>query len=347
MKNQSSGNGDELFDGEADVRAMFQSSVPVAPAFDFDGLPPMTSQATPRNNRKLTRRVALAIATGLAASSATALVLLRPRLTFAQVQEEVSATKSVRYEWKKLGELANQDIQYAKGIIENAKYSEEKFAELYGSKSAEEQQEIRERTAQSLREAERYLKQRDKNPPYDRVFVLGRYLQRQERRGVSGEIVDITDMTTGKSIRLNHKDRTATVFTSQTTISAKTGEKKTKEIVEKPNLEVDFYSSIHNIPGDAEPLDETRTINGTLCVGFRASSTDGPYTRIRTFWVDKKTKLPKQIDIRLRSDDKFYSPADFSMVNIEFDVKLDKALFSTDIPAGYKVKKSGFVDITE
>ena len=43
MSNQSNGTRDQVFDGEADVRALFESSAPVAPAFDIDSLPPMDS----------------------------------------------------------------------------------------------------------------------------------------------------------------------------------------------------------------------------------------------------------------------------------------------------------------
>ncbi len=294
---------------------------------------------------KTTRRVALTM-TGLAASFACVVFLLRPRLTFAQVQSKVLATRSVRYEVKKHGDHETEDIQYAKNIIDEARHHEQNFDELFGSKPREEQGRIRERISNSLQEAQDYLRQRDDNPPYDRVFVLGRYLQRQERRGVHGDVVDILDMTTGKHIHLNHKDRTATVFTSQTTISANTGEKETAKIVEEPNREVDFYSNIRKIPGDAIQLTGTRSLDNKECIGFRVSSIDGPYTRTRTFWIDKETKLPKQIDIQLRPDDQFYAPVDVSMVNIEFDIVLDESLFRTEVPPGYKLRKSGLMDIS-
>ena len=213
--------------------------------------------------------------------------------------------------------------------------------------SAEEGEQLAARLKQAeqvVKGAEEYLAERGDEPPVTRFFVLGRYRQRQERTSPHGMTVDIVNRKTGKSLHVDHKQKVVTVFTKQTVIDRK-GNRTESEIREEPDLTVDFYNKIREVPKNAKKLPTTKTINGRKHVGFEHAQIDGPYTWTRTFWVDAETKLPSQIDVRARSDDKFYAPSDCVLENIEFDIPLDESLFSTEIPKGYTVKKSGLMSL--
>jgi outer membrane lipoprotein-sorting protein len=115
-----------------------------------------------------------------------------------------------------------------------------------------------------------------------------------------------------------------------------------------------FYDLIRDVPVEkAKPLPE-KQIAGKAAVGFlveeKVQAPEGANVWQRTYWIDPETKLPLQIEVKLRTDvaakaadDAANLPADAStggsmndtIRNIVFDAVLDPRIFSLDPPAGY------------
>src|SRR5262249_7238567 len=80
---------------------------------------------------------------------------------------------------------------------------------------------------------------------------------------------------------------------------------------------------------------------GKQVVGFSVEHTEknpagnGSTKWRHTWWVDPATKLPVQMEIVWRSEDPNDAGSEKVISGIVFDVPLDSALFSIDLPAGY------------
>lgn len=73
----------------------------------------------------------------------------------------------------------------------------------------------------------------------------------------------------------------------------------------------------------------SKTIDGKKAVGFAAGGQDA---RIQ-IWADIKTSLPLRIELGM-------GPQSTTLKNFRFDVPVDPALVSMDVPAGYALKES-------
>ena len=342
---------DHVFDGESELRVIFERSVPEISPLEIDDLIANAKQVTtiePVRRARVPRRSLLAL-TGVVACTLAGftVVWLRPANSFAQVQANVEATKSVRYVVRAVGERANDDVRHARMIIKELEHVRRKTQESLEMASMDEREQLTAKLHQAEqmgKEAEEYLKDRGTKAPVEQFFVLGRYRQRHERTTPRGRLVDIVNKRTGKSLLVDHARKVVTVFATQTLIDRK-GNRTETELKEEPDLTVDFYSSIRDVPDTAKKLAKTQMINGSEHIGFEHAQVKGPYTWTRTFWIDPKTKLPSRIDVRARSDDSFYAPSDSVIENIEFDVPLAESMFSTEVPDGYTVKKAGLVSL--
>ena len=115
--------GDDVFDGESDVRGVFERSVPKIKPINVDDLIAQCNEVTvaPKRIARVTRRSLLAASGVVACSLAgSTIIWLRPTDSFAQVQARVGATKSVRYVVRLLGDRANDDLQYTSMLIKEA-----------------------------------------------------------------------------------------------------------------------------------------------------------------------------------------------------------------------------------
>jgi len=54
-----------------------------------------------------------------------------------------------------------------------------------------------------------------------------------------------------------------------------------------------------------------------------------------TWWIDRQTKLPIRLELKLRSTYTYANALDWTVSNIVFDEPLEESLFSTDPPADY------------
>lgn len=97
--------------------------------------------------------------------------------------------------------------------------------------------------------------------------------------------------------------------------------------------ELNFFREIRNRILKAQPLDDEsveflgeQQVDGQLAIGYhiRKAGLDG------TVWANAETKMPVRMEIR-------EDPMVIAMSNIVFNVELDEALFSLEIPQGYSV----------
>ena len=97
---------------------------------------------------------------------------------------------------------------------------------------------------------------------------------------------------------------------------------------------LNFFQCIRTRILKAHPLDDENVeflgeqqVDGQKAIGYhiRKPGLDA------TVWANSETKIPVQIEIR-------EDPMIITMSNIVFDVELDEALFSQEIPEGYSVK---------
>jgi hypothetical protein len=192
----------------------------------------------------------------------------------------------------------------------------------------------------------------------NRVMILGRYLERRETRVVQAgdklengamwaagpdHHISICDAEKGRLVGLDPEKKLFFVTEGTASISPDDGGIETRKI--KPQPEVDFYDRIRRVPAEkAEKLPE-RSLDGKKVIGFRVEEKTerkrGVDTFTRTFWVDPQTKLPVRIEISFRSTDPFMGRSDWVQSDFVFDAPLDRALFSTDPPAGYASVKAG------
>ncbi len=97
--------------------------------------------------------------------------------------------------------------------------------------------------------------------------------------------------------------------------------------------DLNFFREIRNRILKAQPLDDEsveflgeQEVDGQLAIGYhiRKPGLDG------TVWADSETKMPVRMEIR-------EDPMVIALSNIVFNVDLDEALFSLEIPQGYSV----------
>lgn len=185
------------------------------------------------------------------------------------------------------------------------------------------------------------------------VQILGRYLERVERRQVSegdelpegrhwarqpGHYITISDLENGIYVNLFPKEKIYTRHDSVMSLS-EDGLKVEKRKV-KPRPGADLYASMSSVPFDKAKEIPSRRIDDRLTLGYRideyTEKEDGIDEWKRIYWVDPDTKLPVRIEVshtstRPRMSDSYWIQRDF-----EFNVDLDEALFSTELPPGYE-----------
>lgn len=183
------------------------------------------------------------------------------------------------------------------------------------------------------------------------VKILGPHLERSEvsvtaggdppkgvRWGLAlGEYISINNLKEGKLISLYPKTKTYQIVSSLLSINDE-GKVESNEV--RPAPKADLYAQIHDVPSDkAKKLDE-KMVDGKRAIGFlveeKIERDRGVDTWTRTYWVDAATKLPVRIEINHRSTNPMRGSTDWVQSDFVFDAPLDKELFSTDPPSGYK-----------
>ena len=139
------------------------------------------------------------------------------------------------------------------------------------------------------------------------------------RHTQSGGATVIVDLEQGKFVTLIPQTMQAVVL-------------EVTNVPEDPG-DLNFFREIRNRILKAQPLDDEsveflgeQEVDGQLAIGYhiRKPGLDG------TVWANSETKMPVRMEIR-------EDPMVIAMSNIVFNVELDEALFSLEIPQGYSV----------
>jgi outer membrane lipoprotein-sorting protein len=147
------------------------------------------------------------------------------------------------------------------------------------------------------------------------------------RQELESGYVNIADWTAGIMVGLDTENKRATVF-------------KLKHLPADPKqgMQVNQFQAIREMLRNAvadpdakvELLGEMQ-LDGRTVVGFRFKQQLMPMT----LWADPLTKLPVRIEVTMAGPPQ----TEVVMTNYEFNVDLDKSLFSVAVPDGYKVMK--------
>jgi len=148
------------------------------------------------------------------------------------------------------------------------------------------------------------------------------------RQEMDNGFVNIADWKTRKMVGLDSANKIATVITMVNLPADPDGERQ------KNQFEM-IRDRLQKAVGDQEAKIESlgeKQLDGRTVVGFRLSTRPMPMT----VWADPKTKFPIRIDAVMMGPPR----TEVVMSNYEFDIKLDKSKFSTEVPDGYKITKT-------
>ena len=167
------------------------------------------------------------------------------------------------------------------------------------------------------------------NVPITRVMNMGTQRVRSEVLSANGktvQVIAIYDYDTSQMLTLIPKGKTAALT-------------DLKDLPEKPENVIDtmrnMITELQNDPNvSVEPLGE-KEIDGRIAKGFRATGPDGELT----VWADPQTALPIRMEQKWRQIHYVYT-------DFEFDVVLDKSLFSMEIPEGYSTLPKAALSLT-
>lgn len=187
------------------------------------------------------------------------------------------------------------------------------------------------------------------------AYISGRYLERVERRQVSEgdelpegqhwvrqpeHYITISDLKNGIYVNLFPKEK---LYSRNGTVMglSQDGMMFIERRV-KPRPGADLYASMSNVPFDKAEKIPSRRIDDRLVFGYRITEKiekeDGIDYWERIYWVDPDTKLPVRIEVSHNSTRPRTASSRWIQRDIEFNVDLDKTLFSTEIPPGYTDK---------
>ena len=136
-------------------------------------------------------------------------------------------------------------------------------------------------------------------------------------------IIIILDLQAGKGVSQLPDQKLAFVM------DLKNGPKDQPQGTFEP-LRQQFIKAQHSPDKDVQPLPE-RTIKGVLAQGFRFSNQGGFRTDV---WAHPDTSRPVRVETTTLNEPKIK----VVMTDFEYDIELDKSLFSLDPPEGYTAR---------
>jgi hypothetical protein len=169
-----------------------------------------------------------------------------------------------------------------------------------------------------------------------RVFVLGRYLERQEHLGPNGDVVAvfIKNLQTGTYVAIDPRNKQFTILGQQRVLRPD-GSEEVSDFKAAPSA--DIFKLVEELPPDAVPAFSDRVLDGRSVIGFYREYRQGVYDWKITYWVDSATMLPVRMETTAISNNELWGTAEWVRSDFVFDEELDPKLFSTEPPAGYQV----------
>src|SRR5436190_6364213 len=290
---------------------------------------PRVTPAEPRRKAAIPGSI-IAVAAVLMLS---ATVLLTPfsgtQSLFAQVQAEVSRTRTARFTYMLDRDGLQDEIQRMELVLKEA----ELVLKTADATEAERIKAIRERVTRQLPVLKEKLKN-GKDVEQSVVEILGASRQRRTSDGIHGRSIMISDARRGQSINLLPDDKRCVLFKPEKSDSQKTP---------ASGPEPDLYAELANIETRSLVQSGERTVDGETLVGFHKVEDDGRGTWTRSYWVNPQSKLPRLIETTWRGRNGVLST--WTRARIEFGVRLDEANFNVDPPEGYQVTEGSFVSV--
>lgn len=279
----------------------------------------------------------LLVAAGSSVLALTAVVLfttdfVAPNVAFAQVQQQLEATQSLRYVEYLTDAGARRLLAEAENLLEMSAFEVQAMTERGQQMDAEQTQKRLSQVRNYIAEVKEKMKNGE---PIEerRVWIQGRYLHRDEQSVMGIPLVHITNAETGESVSLDSDRKTCTLLKTQTVLNMKSG--KTTVTSLGPNPARNFYAAMTQIPpGEVTKIGQ-KQIDGQKAMGFQQTEDlhDGIVTR--TYWIDQQTRLPIRLDAVVTQDG--VAIRGTTVRDMVFNQKLAPELFSTTPPAGYTV----------
>jgi outer membrane lipoprotein-sorting protein len=148
------------------------------------------------------------------------------------------------------------------------------------------------------------------------------------RQEMDNGYVNIADWKTRRMVGLDSMNKVATVITMVNLPADPDGERQKNQF---EMIRDRLQQAVGGQEAKVESLGE-KQLDGRTVVGFRLATRPVPMT----VWADPKTKFPIRIDAVMIGPPR----TEVVMTNYEFDIKLDKSKFSTEVPDGYTVTKT-------
>jgi len=308
-----------------------------------------TANVQPVQNASTTRLRAI-IAIALASLSVVAAIFLgsvpSSSVAFAQTQRQVEKTQTVQYVEYMHEADARREIDRSKSMLKNI---DTELAAITKDKdrSADEiatQQDrvhgMKQEMIKNIQKLEAALHS-GKPIKHRQVLILGRYLQRVEQDEAWGKRIDISNAQTGEEVLLELATKTFTRRKTQTVLGMKSGDKSVSSL--KPRPEADFYAKFAAISTEKLAAIPEKQFDGVTVVGFQETEAFTYVMVVRTYWINKSTRLPVRIDAVATHEGAVVGGS--SLANFVFDAPLDQALFSAEPPEGYTVQDGGFMSL--
>ena len=284
-------------------------------------------------------------------------------IAFAQVQEQVKQTKTVRYVEYMNETEARRQIQRARSMAEKTDQELAMVQQMLKDRPEQLEQFLKEcppgvepvkwvqqRADAAKKRAEIAIESMERDLksgapiPARRVWIQGRFLQRVESDVRGRKLIDLFNAETGESATLYPDTKSFNLMKSQVSMEAQSGKKLLKEI--KPLPDADLYSQITSLPVAELKSLPGKDIGGISAIGFEQTVPGGSHNTadiVRTYWIDTKTRLPVRIEADVLLDGKIVAGgycADFV-----FDEVFEPELFNMTPPEGYTVTEGGFLSI--
>jgi len=142
-----------------------------------------------------------------------------------------------------------------------------------------------------------------------------------------GRISSIVDVTKNKSLILFHKQKAAMVETP--------GTDRYREAVGILALTMKPIENLWNLRDGTPKKLGKKDIDGQSAEGFMVFQEDESFKYQITVWANAKTGIPILVEMVLSSLQDLSKSMRFTMNNFNLDVKLNKELFTLEVPVGY------------
>jgi RNA polymerase sigma factor (sigma-70 family) len=173
----------------------------------------------------------------------------------------------------------------------------------------------------------------------ERYFVLGGYQERVEELDPGGTVrrAMIANYRTGRIVWLDLRAKTY-MTNLRLARQRNAGPGANQPDARKLAPQTELADSLARFSADAVEALAAQTLDGRDAVGLAAETTQGNNIWKCELWVDRETLRPLRTTVTWRNDQPTGGASDWITDNFVFDADLSRSLFSTEPPAGFRLK---------